>query len=257
MDYSKLSQQDIFRDVLPGYIFLVVVLSFILPIYPKVLSESGVSINGLIGLVAGFPLGHIFQKVNRWWHGWKVRPKMEEKEAEIVRDWIGEKIIKNLVDGLKIEEDRVTAKLIRMFLNLFCRGKDRKEKEKNRVLSMAVELFINKECNACYKERFYNEISRMHSAGASCIAILIGILVAVTFYSFADNIYSFCFLKPPELVVISILSLIWVLIACIFSCDAEHSRKSHQYIMGNFIKIREKSIRDFFVNGDETDKAIK
>jgi len=83
---SEIDPKDIFRNVLPGYVFFIVIASYIFFFTPEKFSEESLKGGESIKLLfVGFPLGYLFQIVNRFFHGMFSRPKMEEHEAKVLK----------------------------------------------------------------------------------------------------------------------------------------------------------------------------
>ena len=62
----NLDKHDLFRNATPGFVFLVVVLSFY--IGSGHLQDISNGQEAFLGLIAGFPVGIIIQSLYRVWH---------------------------------------------------------------------------------------------------------------------------------------------------------------------------------------------
>src|SRR3989338_3810412 len=84
----NLDKHDLFRNAVPGFVFMIVILSF----YAVTGRLDAINQNqgALLGLVAGFPLGFIIHSLYRIiFHIWSgEQAALEEEDAQLVSDEI-------------------------------------------------------------------------------------------------------------------------------------------------------------------------
>ena len=149
MNFDK---HDLFRNVVPGFVFLIVVLSFYG--FSGTLKNIQDNQGTLVALVAGFPLGFIIYNIYRivFHIGVGEQRMMEEDDAEIMRKIVKEK-------------------------TLFVENEFDKKEEKNKALSHFLLAILND--TQFWKERNDFLSSYIHSLGASVLAIFLALVFMV------------------------------------------------------------------------------
>src|SRR3989338_4864253 len=133
----SIDKHDLFRNAIPGFVFLVVILSF----YATNESLDRIS-NGqgaLLGLIAGLPLGFIIQNMYRCLHVWFEQKTIDKKESALVDD--------KKINGTLREK------------------------------ASYLWFQISKSTHKAWKERIDFLYSYMHALGASALAIGLAIIV--------------------------------------------------------------------------------
>jgi len=198
----NVDKHDLFRNVVPGFIFLIVVISF----YGFTESLNNIKTNqiALVTLVAGFPLGFIIQHLYRIiFHIWRQEQRqMEEDDASIIR---------------KICEDKTLS---------LEKGYDRC-KDKDRALSHLF-MFILSE-NSEWKSRIDFLFSYIHSLGASALAIL----MAIAFMGWV---------KTTRVTECWLLVIIWLGVAAIFYFGRKEIKSSCRASKEVFARIKKEVV---------------
>ena len=228
---SKGDMYDIFRHAMPGYIFLIVLLSFYVvhPGGPDLPADSGIAV-AVIGLIAGSPLGYIFQNVYRIFHFWFREPKMERKEL----GWINASVLKN--------EQSVWQKTSCL---------------EGRKPSMAIELFLSSHLGdattdslgskiEAAKDRVHFLNNRMHSMGASIVAIIFGLIFFMLMHLRERTLSLMWFdFNLPINQPIKILALMWGVVIFGFWMVARNAKRSYHITLRLIIEIYRSEIRGF------------
>ena len=211
----NLDKHDLFRNAVPGFVFLVVVLSF------YAVTERIDNINdtqkAIVLFVAGFPLGFIIHSIYRIvFHiggcCLSEQKKMEEKDAKIMR-------------------------------GMFCENEKMKELErkysdcsnKNKVLSLLLLFSLSEEKNKEWKNRIDFLFSYLHSLGSSILSIV----MALAFM---------CWIKFHILLVRPwktwFLTLMWGLIILIFYYGTRKIKFSCELSKELFVIVRKREIEE-------------
>src|SRR3989338_3006805 len=162
-------KDDLFRNSVPGYVFIVVIMSF----YALIgrLTVIADTAQAILTLVAGFPLGFIFYYIYRFVHikvpfrflsakgkAWMSEQRhMEKQEADLIM-----KKLKTRSESLEL---------------------DISEEVKNRDLSQLFELYLCKPENEGFRARNHSLIMRVHALSGSIVAILAALITILFKYS--------------------------------------------------------------------------
>ena len=152
-----LDKDDLFRNVMPGFVFIVVILSF------KIINRDFYDLNEtsklLLSITAAFPIGFIIQTIHRFiLHVACCEQKtMQKDEYGLLEDnpELKNKITKNLEEA---------------------GGKDWEK------LAQLVAFSLDIEENKCFKIRINFLNSYFHALGASSVAVLFAFLTVSFFY---------------------------------------------------------------------------
>ena len=143
----KLDKDDLFRNAVPGYVFLVVITSFYAAL-GKLDKITDVAQTILV-VVAGFPLGFVIHYIYRFFHIFlREQRRMEAFEAELITERLNEDIVQSL-------------------------RLDNEPTRRNRELSQLFELFLCASENKTLKDRNHFLIMRVHSLSGAIVAMLI------------------------------------------------------------------------------------
>ncbi|GEM_PF-2864181 len=198
----NLDKHDLFRNAVPGFVFLIVVLSY----YGFTESLENIKDNqaALVALVAGFPLGFVIHCLYRIvFHIWfREQRAMEENDAAVLR-----KIFKDKTQQLESGYDQY--------------------EDKDRALSHLFTFCLKE--NSEWKDRIDFFISYIHALGASALAILI----AISFMGWV---------KTAKLIQCWLLTLIWLAIAVIFYFGRKAVKSSCGASKEVFARINQLSI---------------
>lgn len=203
----EIDKHDLLRVVIPGFIFIFVLLTYSLFANIFSLNESHniFSYFGVPGIAITLPIGYLIQHIYKAIHILIELKKWEAHEAQLVIDKLANK---NLKESLI-------------------------EANNNKYLSWVIEIILQAAENESIKVRGYTLITRIHSAGSAMFAIVAGILFS-TFY--------FTNIKPILLVFIFIPSAIWVVVILCLNITRENTIKAHQTMTAIFIPNNIKSI---------------
>lgn len=146
-----LDKHDLLRNAVPGYVFLIVVMSFY-GITGK-LDTIGEVPKAIVAIVSGFPLGFIINVIYRGvFHvGSCEQSTMEGEDAAIIRRLFSHEMVK------KFEESY---------------GSENKDKKLSHVLL----YFLSKNKNHGFRERIYYLVSYVHALGASSLGIFMALI---------------------------------------------------------------------------------
>ena len=210
----NLDKHDLFRNAAPGFVFLMVVLSF------YAVTEKLENINAhqeaLVALVAGFPLGFIIHSFYRlvfhiWTFGFSEQQKIEEEDGEIIRRLVGSET--------KAFEDSF-----------------RKCKEKEKALS-TVSLLILREESTPWRERIDFLFSYVHALGSSSVSILAAL-------GFMWWIKKWLLLEQPLRAIL--VSVGWSLIALIFYVGRRSIKSSCRISREVFARSKRSNLEKYF-----------
>jgi len=193
----EIDKHDLFRNAIPGYVFLIVIFSF----YAvtgclDAIKETPVAI---MAIVAGFPLGFIIHAIYR----------------EVFHTWSGEQA--------KMDEEN--AKILR---HILIQGKLNIPSGNDKKLSHSLLLIIAKG-DKSFHERIHFLISYIHALGGSAFAILLALIFMtvkkLTFLSSAMRNWNNW---HHEQVFQAGLGFVWLMIAIVFWRAREPVKDSYR-----------------------------
>ena len=168
----EIEMNDFLRNSIPGYIFVLVFLSFDM-IDGKI--DFFQSFNGITGtelviglIIAGFPIGFIIQNLYRaLFNLFGLERPWEHREMVAMEDALGHKVDLSKIGGNQNLPDE-------------------------KVLSWLLDIFLMEKNESKYRERSRLTISWVHSTGASIIAIFLGFGVFILSSLWLDNCFLCC-----------------------------------------------------------------
>ncbi len=181
----EIDKHDLFRNAIPGYVFLIVIFSFYaITEHLDAIKEAPLAI---VSIVAGFPLGFILHAIYRAvFHIWSgEQADMDEQNADMLRAIMKKK-------------------------SQICQSED------NKKLSHGLLLIFAKS-NEGFQGRIHFLISYIHALGGSALAILLA-LIFIGIKKFRFMFYAVRNLKNwhHEQIFQIGLGIIWMTIAIIF-----------------------------------------
>ncbi len=193
----NLDKHDIFRNAVPGFVFLIVILSF----YAVTGSLENIHRNqeALVGLVAGFPLGFVIHSLYRIvFHVWSgEQARMDEQEAL----WVDDTILRGL------PREKAHYLMFRM-----CESK-----------------------NQNWKDRIDFLYSYIHALGASALAIVLALAFIFTIkYPLSCALCCFNSCIP---FYIFLMAVIWVIVAVIFYLGRQDVKETFRISAETFCKV--------------------
>jgi len=200
----NLDKHDLFRNAVPGFVFLVVILSFYA--FTQNLDKINENQKALVLAVSGFPLGFIIYAIYRiTLHFPLEQPKLEQDDMVIIR--------KILPEGLDLGGD--------------C-------KNKGKAYSLILLYSLTREENIPWRERIEFLFSYTHALGASVLSIFL----AIIFYSIIkwNNL-----LTDPEWSFACII--IWFAIALIFYYGRGRVKETIKTSKEIYVKIKAEEIQ--------------
>lgn len=212
-----LDKDDLFRNAIPGFVFMIVIVSF------KIVNRDFYGLNEtsklLLSIAAAFPIGFIIQTMHRFvFHiACCERETMQMAEYGLLEDRLE---LKN----------KITKDLEKVG------GKDRER------FAQWVAFSLDKKENECFKIRINFLNSYFHALGASALAIGMAIFVVLVTY-FLKSICSaesfwVCLYDDCKWKIISLwLILPWVVILVIFWYDRREIIKEYALCRKLFIKL--------------------
>lgn len=212
----NLDKHDLFRNAIPGFVFLVVILSFYA--VTEKLENINANQEALVALVAGFPLGFIIHSLYRlvfhiWTFGFSEQQKIEEEDGEIIRRLIGFKT-KPFEESFK------------------------KCKEREKALSNVLLLILREE-SVPWRERIDFLFSYVHALGSSSVSIL----AALVFMWLVKR-----WLLLEQLAETICASVGWLLIALIFYVGRKSVKTSCKISREIFARAKKSSLEKYFEN---------
>ena len=217
MDF-ELDKHDLFRNVVPGFISLLVVFSYVFVnngfSFPN---DSTVKAFELLLVIAiTLPIGYIIHNIYRAWH-------VASGELAV---WEGYE--SGLIEKL------ATDKNLTEQLKIFKTDETKKVKE----FSWLIETCLHVESSGPIRERGYHLISRVHSLGSSIVAVLFAFLVLAYFTIFQD------FQSESLISKNVILSCIWSIIVVCFCQARVTAIEGYQALIKHFVTIRQNLIAE-------------
>ena len=200
-----MDKHDLFRNSVPGFIFLIVILSFyaITESLDKICGAQGGGQAAILSLISGFPLGFIIQSLYR--------------------------IIFHVGSGEQASLDKFEASLVE---NMFS-GSDRDK----------AHFFISQTFepgNKHWRERINFMYSYIHSLGASVLAIALALIVLFSIKYPLSILCCECSIDSSFSFRIFLTTAAWVLIAIVFYCGRKHVKETVVISSRVFWKLRKK-----------------
>jgi hypothetical protein len=189
-------KHDLLRNAVPGYVFLIVILSF----YAIDNRLDSISSYSLIGVVAGFPIGFIFAVLYR-----SICHILSREQA-------GMELADKKIIELKFKE--TFKKIMKEYPDI----------NKNRVASNSLTYFLSRNDNNPFKERLDYLITYVHALGASCFAIISALFFIVCF---KFRYWSTCPFMEAFILRNWFLVLLWLFIIGAFFLGRNAAMKSY------------------------------
>ncbi len=197
-----LEKDDLFRNVTPGFIFVLVLLSYGL-IDKGILEIFRTQVSSILTVAVAFPIGFIIQSTHRFaWHvGCCEQCKMQQRELrEFIGRAAGRKVARHFRVANRIQRGKFVAQLIAFAL-------DREE-------------------NGHFKIRINFLNTYFHALGASALAVPMAILYLPTFFH-----GSFLFL-----IFYDYWAITWLVVALILVCGRAKIRCEYELCRRIFIR---------------------
>jgi hypothetical protein len=207
MDF-KLDKQDIFRNVVPGSIFMLVIFSFFLAEHQfsvKAINDIQ-PIEFILGIAITLPIGYIIHNVYFAFHVilFEQRHWYAFENAQL-RGILG--------------TNSPTIKL----------------KNSPRLGSWFIEICLHEDGCKTLRERFYELISRLHSRGASIVSIALAFIISIKIFQLGIGERSRLFLFP---------AVAWFIITVALLISRRSAFLGYRAFMEHFILVRKKLIID-------------
>ncbi len=159
----ELDKHDLFRNVVPGYVFLIVIFSFY-AVTNRLDSIKQIPM-AIIGMIAGFPLGFLISVLYRiifhsWTFGCSEQKQMEREDTILIR---------------RFADSKETKHIKKWFETAYT--KSERIKMKTRAFAYLFDRFLySHEGKAAFRDRILFLISFIHCLGATSFAIILAIL---------------------------------------------------------------------------------
>ncbi|GEM_PF-6117422 len=206
MDF-ELDKHDIFRNVVPGSIFLLVLLFFFFvnDVFSIETFKNVEPLNILLGIAITLPIGYLIHNIYRVLHIWKELNVWYEVEHELLQ-----KVLKNTNAHVNLKDGE--------------HG------------SWFIEVCLHENGSAPVRERLYTLISRVHSAGSAMVAIWLAIIASGLLLLFT---------KHQVITKINVfLFVVWVMVSLGLCVSRKQTIKSYQIFIDHFLNIRQKLVID-------------
>lgn len=195
----NLDKHDLFRNAVPGFVFLVVILSF------YAVTESLEDLNkgqgALLGLVAGFPLGFVIHSLYR--------------------------IVFHVLLGEQSAIDREEAALV---TNEVPEGSDREKAHR-------VWFELYRSAHEAWKERIGFLWSYVHALGAAALAVSLALLFMLTI-KYPLFLGCGCCLSHTIPSEVKAISIFWVIVVIVFHLGRERVKSDCAVSMKTFWQLR-------------------
>lgn len=205
----ELDKHEVFRTVVPGFIFLFVLFSFYLFANNFVvnMNDNISSFLTVMALAITLPIGFLIYHIYRAFHVcFGEQREWESFEAEKIEEATGKDILKK-----------------------------RDKKSKVKLLSWLLEVVLHEKDNEPIKDRGYALISRIHSSGSAIVAIFAGIIFALPY---------FLFIKAKTVCIFWPLILGWIFaVGCLFVAR-RNTIEGHRNMMELFVHSHIDSIAE-------------
>lgn len=220
-----IDKDDLFRHAAPGYVFILVILSF----YTLIgrLSEIDSVVKGILTVVVGFPLGFIFHHIYRFFH---VAMCFSFSSSHWFPWW-------PVCGSEQNRMELMEARLILRKLKDKSRSLELGRTSRRRDLSQLFELFLCLPENKVFRDRGHVLIMRVHALSGSIVAIIIA-LGAIVFKSSEWNLLprrSFFSLNWPLSDLAYGLGWIWLCVAAVFWVVRQRANGAFQLLMRRII----------------------
>lgn len=195
----NLDKHDLFRNAVPGFIFLIVIFS-----YYFFSGKPTEYINPLLSFIAAFPLGFIIHALYRIiFHIWlREQDDMEKEEVEIVKN---------------------------------SSGLGKYEKESPKQIAHLLWFAMSEEENKNWKHRIDFSYSFIHALGGACLGIFLALASLIAHK--AIHIKNFCFMCDLQLKY-WLLGIIWISIGGIFYFGRKDIKKTCRISEETFAKVK-------------------
>ena len=214
----ELDKHDLFRNAMPGFVFLFVLFTFYFFNHHFVVEPKD-TINVFLTVMAlaiTLPIGYLIHNLYKAWH-------IITGEQSSWEDYEAAKVKKTIkTDKLKALEGE----------------SDQKE---GKIISWSLETILHGEDNESIKDRGYALITRIHACGGTMMAIVLGIVVAVTYFKMS-NISLMAGYK-------GYLFVMWIAILKSLDKVRMSTIEGHQYLMKHFINLKADEIKALLTKG--------
>ena len=203
-----LDKHDLFRNGVPGFVFLIVLFSFCyanhdfflnrednISTFLSVREDNISTFLSVMVIAITLPIGYLLHNIYRGLHICFELNRWEQNEANMVRGILNNQQLANLTVDVRrmIPRDWI--------LNQFFRSGNTVDKQ----VSWFIESCLYVKNSDPIRERGYHLVSRIHSVGGSMLAIALGI-VFYFFYLFQISVL----LEHWQIFIL--ISLVWIVI---------------------------------------------
>lgn len=208
-----LDKDDLFRNATPGFVFMIVILSF------KIVNRDFCGLNEtsklLLSIAAVFPIGYITQTIHRFiFHIARCEQKRMRKDEY------------GLLEDNSELKNKITENLKKVG------GKDYD------YFAQVVAFALDKKDNECFKSRINFLNSYFHALGASVLAVGMAILVSCFLKSICSaESFWVCLYDGYKSKIISSWLILWVVILVIFLYGRREIIKEYTLCRKIFIQL--------------------
>lgn len=208
-----LDKHDLFRNGVPGFIFLFVLFSFYM-VKNDLILHTGDNINTFLTVMViaiTLPLGYLIHNIYRAVHIFRELKAWELYES-------------SLIQSVLCEEKPINLKV--------------NELQKDKELSWFIESCLHINSSAPIRERGYHLISRIHSLGGSMAAIFLAIVLSIIILLKVDKLFI-----DHKLLYLSLV-IVWAIIIYLLSKARTSTLNAYKILIKHFVNIRKKIIID-------------
>lgn len=239
MNFEK---NDFVRNVVPGYIYFIVILSFYLIngqvhdlfVEIGIIDKEGKSteIASLLGLlVSGYPIGFILSNIYRFFHlEGGGHNRMEHMEARMLEEVFSNPDEKDLLKNIPSTPTEVFTL----------------EQTPGRNYSWFMELFLIEHGKRRIHERLQATMSWMHALGGAVAAIgaafITLVIVQILMYLKYSSVYKFKIEFSPQ---VFIFVLVWAFILFMFKFVRDDTKRIFHVLWRHFISSNKEELRRF------------
>lgn len=217
----NLDKDDLFRNAAPGFVFIIVVLSYYL--FNGRWTAVVQAPDTILALVSGFPLGFIIQ------NAFRMIFHIDSGEQDEMEKEDNERIKKRIKNSLRSK-----------FQTIYNKYGERK------TLAQWLAFSLNKKENEPFKNRIGFLISQAHSLGACwlaiilafvCIFVLDGFWILTLDGSWLSQLLS-ANLENPEIILrLIVWGVAWSFVFCIFYRLEKEVKKTYRISRAIFIRL--------------------
>lgn len=207
-----LDKHDLFRNGVPGFVFLFTLFSFYYANNNFIL-QTGDDISTFLSVMViaiTLPTGYLIHNVYRGLHIFSELERWERNEADMLRLILNTEQLANLTAG---------------------------DLQRDKQISWFIESCLHVKSSEPIRERGYQLISRIHSLGGSMIAISGGVVLSIGYLSYRNIL-----LERWQIFVL--ISFFWILIILLLNLARTSTFTNYQILIRHFINIRQKWLRE-------------